>query len=93
MNRKNTYKGFFDRISTKDRKTIDTYHLRINVFENYCQEKFNTNDIFDELQNNWKDILQSYINWLAKNRTPTTVSIYFICAKISSLSWCDNNKG
>jgi hypothetical protein len=52
--------------------------LRINVFENYYQEKFNTNDIFDELQNNWEDILQSYINWLAKNRTPTTVSNYFI---------------
>ena len=69
---------FFDHISTKDEKTIDAYHLRINLFEKYCLEKFNTSDILEELQDNWEDILQSYINWLAKDRSPTTVSNYFI---------------
>jgi len=65
-----TKETFFDHISVNDVKTIDACHLRIGIFKKYCLEKFNTVDIIEELQDNWQDILQSYINWLTKTRTP-----------------------
>jgi hypothetical protein len=78
---------FFDHISVKDVITIDAYHLRINIFEKYCLEKFGTTDVVSELYENWQDILQHYTNWLSKDCLPGTVSNYLHLSGNTFIIW------
>ena len=69
--------SFFDHIAIKDPKTIMAYHRRIDNFERFCVEKHGRAEIIDILKKDWPDILQNYINWLAKDHAPSTVWNYF----------------
>ena len=68
---------FIDHIATKDPKTVLAYNNRIDNFELYCAKKHGRAEIIDILKKDWPDILQLYINWLAKDHAPSTVWNYF----------------
>jgi len=72
-----TRETFIDHIATKDPKTVLAYNNRIDNFEMYCAEKHGRAEIIDILKKDWPDILQLYINWLAKDHAPSTVWNYF----------------
>ena len=72
-----TRSTFIEHISTKDPKTVLAYNNRIDNFERYCAEKHGRAEIIEILKKDWPDILQLYINWLAKQHAPSTVWNYF----------------
>ena len=48
-----TKETFFEHIDVKDSKTVDSYKMRIVIFEKYCNERFGKEETMDELQEDW----------------------------------------
>ena len=84
---KRTKDTFFEHISTKDYKTIESYEKRIANFEKYCLEQFDSKEIFDELKTDWPDILQYYINWLSKTMHQTRYGIISRLSENICITW------
>lgn len=71
---------FMERMSSKDPKTLRSYNMAINNFENFCMEKYGKADFVSELKeydnDTLFDFLQSWINWNNK-LLPSTTRILF----------------
>jgi len=71
---------FMERMASKDPKTLRSYNMAINNFENFCMEKFGKADTISELKeydnDSLFDFLQSWVNWNSK-LAPSTVRILF----------------
>jgi len=69
-----------ERMASKDPKTLRSYNLAINNFENFCMEKYGKADFVSELKEYDNDalfdFLQSWINWNSK-LAPSTSRILF----------------
>ncbi len=75
---------FIERMKSKDPKTLRSYNLAINNFENFCMEKHGKADIMTELKDsdhdNLYDFLQSWINWNSR-LAPSSIKIMFSSVK------------
>lgn len=54
---KHTKDDFFDKIESKDVKTITAYHNRVNKFEKYSLEKFGKQDIVDDITDKGEQVM------------------------------------
>ena len=71
---------FMERMTTKDPKTLRSYGVAINNFENFCMEKYGKADFVSELKNydseDIFEVLQSWINWNNK-LAPSSTKVMF----------------
>jgi len=71
---------FMEKMTPKDPKTLRSYNMAINNFENFCMEKYGKADFISELKEYDNDalfdFLQSWINWNDK-LAPSTIRILF----------------
>jgi integrase len=71
---------FIERMATKDEKTIRSYGVAINNFENFCMEKYGNADFVSELKDyeteDIFEVLQSWINWNNK-LAPSSTKVMF----------------
>jgi hypothetical protein len=71
---------FMERMITKDEKTLRSYGVAINNFENFCMEKYGKADFVSELKNydteDIFEVLQSWINWNNK-LAPSSTKVMF----------------
>jgi len=71
---------FIERMATKDEKTIRSYGVSINNFENFCMEKYGNGDFVSELKDyeteDIFEVLQSWINWNNK-LAPSSTKVMF----------------
>ncbi len=71
---------FMERMTTKDPKTLRSYGVAINNFENFCMEKCGKSDFISELKDydseDIFEVLQSWINWNNK-LAPSSTKVMF----------------
>jgi len=71
---------FMEKMITKDPKTLRSYKIAINNFENFCMEKYGKADFISKLKecdnDGLFDFLQSWINYNNK-LAPSTSKIFF----------------
>jgi len=69
-----------EKMASKDPKTLRSYNMAINNFENFCMEKYGKADFVSELKgydsDSIFDVLQSWINWNG-NLAPSSTKILF----------------
>ena len=72
--------SFMEKMASKDPKTLRSYNMAINNFENFCMEKYGKADFVSELKgydsDSIFDVLQSWINWNG-NLAPSSTKILF----------------
>ena len=72
--------SFMEKMTSKDPKTLRSYNVAINNFENFCMEKYGKADFISDLKeydsDGVFDVLQSWIKW-NDNLAPSSTKILF----------------
>jgi len=72
---------FFEKMQNRDFKTIRSYNLAINNFENFCLEKEAKTDMLPVLKESDDqdvyDFLQTWVNWNSERLAPSSMRVYF----------------
>jgi len=71
-----TEKDFFEKISTKNKKTIREYSYKIKAWKAFVKERFDDPDFIPQDKQDALDLFQLFINRLAKDHSTVTVLNY-----------------